>query len=220
MGKGAKSRERGDTERRSGQTLHDEGDVAPPPHRLPPTACHIAPKRPQPGKIPRHGVIVEVAPHHGAQPFSGVLDRHRPVSCIVPWMCVKPRTLRVSGFPFPFRRRRSMANRSNWIRRVFSGCSSSPNLSRRTKQKHAPPRSCALCVGHAALSLRELRHSAWRTDYARKPAISRENERTLHCYVAHPGRFIGHRCGLRFIASVPSLCGTRASGSCSPPHYW
>ena len=29
MGKGAKSREWGETERRSGQTLHDEGDVAP-----------------------------------------------------------------------------------------------------------------------------------------------------------------------------------------------
>src|ERR1017187_9828323 len=39
-------------------------------------------------------------------------------------------------------------------------------------------------VRELGLSLREQRHSVWRTGYAQKPAISPENERTLHCYVA------------------------------------
>src|ERR1700691_2535700 len=52
-----------------------EGPLPPPPHSLPPTANYIVPKRPQPGKVPRHSLIVEVAPHYGTQPFPGVPNR-------------------------------------------------------------------------------------------------------------------------------------------------
>ena len=52
-----------------------KGPLPPPPHSLPPTANYIVPKRPQPGKVPRHSLIVEVAPHYGTPPFPGVPDR-------------------------------------------------------------------------------------------------------------------------------------------------
>ena len=50
-----------------------------------------------------------------------------------PLICVKPRKSNVSGFPSPLRLRFSSANLPNSIRRVLSGCSSSPNLARRSR---------------------------------------------------------------------------------------
>ena len=50
-----------------------------------------------------------------------------------PQMCVKPRKLNVSGFPWPARRRCSGAYGPNSRRRVFSGCSSRQNLATRSR---------------------------------------------------------------------------------------
>src|SRR6476646_1839433 len=43
--------------------------------------------------------------------------------CVLPQMKVKPRKLKVSGLPSPYRLRRSAAKRPNSISRVFSGWS-------------------------------------------------------------------------------------------------
>ena len=43
-----------------------DGALPSPPHGQPPMSDHIVPKRLQPGKIPRYGVIVEVALHYGS----------------------------------------------------------------------------------------------------------------------------------------------------------
>ena len=47
---------------------------------------------------------------------------------VFPQICVKPRNVNVSGLPSPRSSRRSAAYRPNSIKRVFSGCSSSPNF--------------------------------------------------------------------------------------------
>src|SRR5215472_11419694 len=60
------------------------------------------------------------------------LTVNRP-SLFFPLMCVKPRKSNVSGLPSPLRLRFSSANLPNSIRRVLSGCNSSPNI---------PSRSC------------------------------------------------------------------------------
>src|ERR1017187_919135 len=52
------------------------------------------------------------------------------------------------------------------------------------KLKHAPPMARSILVGHALACPFSSRVAplGLHTHYARKPAFSRENERTLHCY--------------------------------------
>src|SRR5216684_3270015 len=56
---------------------------------------------------------------------------NRPLTLVLPQMCVKPRKAKVSGFPAPRRWRLSAAYRPNSTSRVLSGCSSSRNLRKR-----------------------------------------------------------------------------------------
>src|SRR6202158_2368731 len=58
---------------------------------------------------------------------------NRP-SLFFPLICWKPRKSNVSGFPFPLRLRFSSANLPNSIRRVLSGCNSSPSLANRSRK--------------------------------------------------------------------------------------
>src|ERR1700676_5464150 len=51
-----------------------------------------------------------------------------------PLVCVNPRKSNVSGLPSPLRFRFCSANRPNSIRRVFSGCNSSPNFPSRSRK--------------------------------------------------------------------------------------
>jgi len=51
-----------------------------------------------------------------------------------PQISVNPRKLNVSGFPSPHCFRFAATKRPNSIRRVLSGCSSSPNFCRRSRQ--------------------------------------------------------------------------------------
>ena len=60
------------------------------------------------------------------------LTMNRPVFRVVPQMCVKPRKSNVSGLPSPRCFRCSAACRPNSIRRVLSGCNSSPNFCKRS----------------------------------------------------------------------------------------
>jgi hypothetical protein len=57
---------------------------------------------------------------------------NRP-SLFFPLICLKPRKSNVSDLPSPLRFRLSSANLPNSIRRVLSGCNSSPNLARPTQ---------------------------------------------------------------------------------------
>jgi hypothetical protein len=56
------------------------------------------------------------------------LTMNAPLLRRFPQWCVKPRNVKVSGFPSPRFSRSEAANRPNSISRVFSGCNSSPNL--------------------------------------------------------------------------------------------
>jgi len=58
--------------------------------------------------------------------------RNLPFFQASPQICVKPRKLNVSGLPSPRRFRFAAANRPNSIRRVLSGCNSSPNFCSRS----------------------------------------------------------------------------------------
>jgi hypothetical protein len=112
--------------------------TAPPQREQPVPRC-FTPERVDPPQIPRHRVIVEISSHHLCQPAAGVLNRivHAPAQLrcnipqlrrhafpyrlrftvnlplfqIVPQICVKPRKLKVSGFPAPSRFRFPSANR-------------------------------------------------------------------------------------------------------------
>jgi hypothetical protein len=57
----------------------------------------------------------------------------RPVAPALPAVVREPRNVKVSGFPSPRFSRFGAANRPNSISRVFSGCSSSPNLANRSR---------------------------------------------------------------------------------------
>ncbi len=59
------------------------------------------------------------------------LTVYRP-NLFFPLMCLKPRKSNVSGLPSPLRFRFGSANRPNSIRRILSGCSSSPNFPSRS----------------------------------------------------------------------------------------
>ena len=71
----------------------------------------------------------------GGHPFADRLPVHREIARLVARSTYAGETkkLKVSGFPSPRLARRSVAYRPNSIRRVFSGCSSSPNFPTRSR---------------------------------------------------------------------------------------
>src|SRR5204863_1190610 len=70
----------------------------------------------------------------GLPPRTHRLPQHREATRpLFAQLCVKPRKLKVSGFPSPRPRRAWSANRPNSRRRVLSGCSSRPNRSNRSR---------------------------------------------------------------------------------------
>src|SRR2546426_478620 len=101
----------------------------PPPHRLEP--LHRIPDSFVPPLLQLRLNILQL----GCQPLADRLpvNREIPLRLLVPQIGVKPRKLKVSGFPSPRFFLRSVAYRPNSIRRVFSGCSSSPNCPTRSR---------------------------------------------------------------------------------------
>ena len=69
---------------------------------------------------------------------------NRPV-LVFPQQCVKPRKLKVSGFPSPRPRRFRSARRPNSMRRVLSGCSVRPNRAKRSRSSVRKRSASARC---------------------------------------------------------------------------
>jgi len=119
-----------------------------------------------------HRIVVEVALHDRFEPFASLEHGivHAPVELLLdlsqsarmrlrmvvrrtvnrpipffPLICWKPRKSNVSGLSSPLRLRFSSANRPNSIRRVFSGCNSSPNFPSRSRKFSKKRSASAWC---------------------------------------------------------------------------
>jgi len=156
--------------------------LTPPPKPPPPHAQHCVPERVQALRVARHGVISEISANHrlqpprrvrnprmqalaellpillqlGGHPFADRLTQHQevPRPVILPTKVGEPQKVEVFRLPFPTLRPPFSGITPNSIRRVFSGCNSSPNVRRAPAD---PPGTYRLLPGAGILTPRRPR---------------------------------------------------------------